>query len=284
MLTIYLIINKFSLIFSSNLNNCTCGIQPLAVQIIGGREARPHSYPWIATILGKNKRQYCAGSVLNTKWIVTAAHCVEKVKPFNIKVGLGVHDLRDQNFQIFNVTNIIIHPYYNGKRDFYKHDIALIKLNQSIPLNKRINPICVPLEDMKTPDNLFAAGWGKTAFKGNESTRLLEVDLQEVASLNCIKKWDNKVTENQICTQTLGKDVCNGDSGGPLMSRRNNIIYLIGITSFGFNCNSTKAPSVFTRVLNYRNWILTNANDGLNCQLSDSTTKKHDFFDWIFNF
>nr|CAD7428578.1 unnamed protein product [Timema monikensis] len=63
----------------------------------------------------------------------------------------------------------------------------------------------------------------------------------------------------------LGKDACRGDSGGPLMGKiespttSQQQTYQLGIVSFGsIPCGSNKAPSVFTRVSEYLDWILDN--------------------------
>ena len=46
--------------------------------VAGGREARPHSYPFMAMMLyhtGPHPERQCGGSILNENWILTAAHC-----------------------------------------------------------------------------------------------------------------------------------------------------------------------------------------------------------------
>jgi secreted trypsin-like serine protease len=42
-------------------------------RIVGGK-AVPGKWPWIATLI-HNQTQYCSGSIINRKWIVTTAHC-----------------------------------------------------------------------------------------------------------------------------------------------------------------------------------------------------------------
>lgn len=52
-----------------------------------------------------------------------------------------------------------------------------------------------------------------------------------------------------ICTQ--------GDSGGPLQTNhttKDNIFFIVGVTSFGKNCGS-QIPAVYTRVAYYLDWI-----------------------------
>lgn len=46
-------------------------------QIIGGREAVPHSRPYMAS-LQKAKSHVCGGVLVHRKWVLTAAHCLSE--------------------------------------------------------------------------------------------------------------------------------------------------------------------------------------------------------------
>uniref|UniRef100_A0A5F8GS37 Peptidase S1 domain-containing protein n=1 Tax=Monodelphis domestica TaxID=13616 RepID=A0A5F8GS37_MONDO len=43
-------------------------------QIVGGQEARPHSYPYSVSIQYGGEH-FCGGSLIRPQWVLTAAHC-----------------------------------------------------------------------------------------------------------------------------------------------------------------------------------------------------------------
>jgi secreted trypsin-like serine protease len=68
------------------------------------------------------------------------------------------------------------------------------------------------------------------------------------------------VTTNMICSGKLRtrRDVCHGDSGGPLMSKRPDGTFVqVGIVSWGARCGLGEqgVHSVFTRVSQFTPWV-----------------------------
>jgi secreted trypsin-like serine protease len=54
------------------------GVKSLAsTRIIGGKDAEAHEFPWQVLLFIKEPggESYCGGSILNDRWVLTAAHC-----------------------------------------------------------------------------------------------------------------------------------------------------------------------------------------------------------------
>ena len=57
---------------------------------MGGEEAPPNSWPWQVS-LRYNGRHICGASLVNSNWVVSAAHCVDgSSDPNRYSLALGV--------------------------------------------------------------------------------------------------------------------------------------------------------------------------------------------------
>ncbi|XP_030767624.1 phenoloxidase-activating factor 3-like [Sitophilus oryzae] len=263
----------------------SCGIQTNS-RIFGGEQTDLDEYPWMAIFQYQNirgeKKYGCAGSLINSRYVLTAGHCV--TGPVLTKLGQLVNvrlgewdtdspnrDCREINGkQICNdpeinvgVDEIIPYPRYNPDDNDKSHDIALIRLQRPVQFTKYIFPICLPLpnEGSVINDSLIVAGWGKTEYGRNSNLKLkLEVPFTDKTSCaSLFRTYNINIGNGQICAGGAdGKDSCTGDSGGPLMRTFPNDQfrwYIEGIVSFGMRCGTEGWPAVYTRVAEYVAWV-----------------------------
>lgn len=102
----------------------------------------------------------CGGSLINDRFILTAAHCLATYQDVSkMVVTLGSITKEDRfNRPNLKVETIHIHPEYIPDGEI--NDIALIKLMNPFTFNDTVKPICLPL--FLDQDNLFVTGWGLT--------------------------------------------------------------------------------------------------------------------------
>ena len=69
-------------LYSEFLCSDPCGIRAVsASRIVGGNEAIPGNWPWQALLLlisFQSLSPICGGTLINKRWVVSAAHCTER--------------------------------------------------------------------------------------------------------------------------------------------------------------------------------------------------------------
>lgn len=246
-------------------------------RIIGGTAAAADAYPWIVALLKFDQennrwRQLCGSSLIASRWVITAAHCVLDVNsPDDVAVAVGIADLNQIGANDHVAINAIyIHPDYDATT--IDNDIALLELSQDV-----IATTLTLAEDARTSniaanDPLTIIGWGATTFDNDTAATFLPL-LQEAEaplfdSASCANVYSDpsnnvEITTNMLCAGTAtgasngATDTCSGDSGGPLLLQDAGTWYQVGITSFGHGCAQAGFPGVYTRVANYLPWINT---------------------------
>ncbi|RWS25482.1 Transmembrane protease serine 9-like protein [Leptotrombidium deliense] len=239
--------------------SCKCGIQRISTRISGGvKVLNEESYPWMAFLsITKNNGAVfnCGGSIINEKYMLTAAHCLEDAVKVNFAVG---SILKPTSAQLTEAESFIVHERYT--KTTKKNDIALIKLKVPLSLSNKISPICLPNKGE------IASGWGVTPT--GFTTQLLEINVDEFPGQQCADSWGGLLsTKTQICVGNEKQNACKGDSGGPLMSLSQGKYTVAGVASHiksGQNCGIS-GDTVYLRVEPYLDWIATNTADSKNC-------------------
>jgi len=202
--------------------------------------------------------QFCGATLISSKWVLTAAHCVVdgttglKSSPSSIKALHGTSDLMDGGIRN-NIRRIIVHPAYNYQTS--DADIALLELVYHSGVRT------IPVSGDDAPVGLLATvvGWGATNKNENYfPEELYEVELPIVNRSICEGIYGTtEFTQNMICAgySQGGKDTCKSDSGGPLMGIQYGEYVQVGITSWGVGCAQAGFYGAYTRLSQFDHWI-----------------------------
>jgi hypothetical protein len=171
-----------------------CGETPFAVRIVGGSEVRPGQWPWAvaigfpnATDKGKTFFSGCTGSIINSRYVLSAAHCFpDPIRATHVRLGEhNVETFKDKAFPMdVEIEKVILHEDYTVVG--VKNDIAVVRLSKEIKFRQGfggligpIDPICKPYsiigKDLASFQDPVVIGWGRTSTTGPVSGPLKQV-------------------------------------------------------------------------------------------------------------
>merc|ERR1712025_1560622 len=235
-----------------------CG-QPLKDRrIVGGVPALPYQFPWqVVLYYYSGDSLLCGGSIISTKTILTAAHCVD----YGVQ-WVGIPDGGTDIIGIprMKVEKIIAHPNYDGGSISY--DFALLILEHELEWGEGVLPICLPNpQNAHEFDDVLATitGWGDDRPRITEN--LQRANVTTMTNNACKEAYGDDIDGTMICAAAPGIDACQGDSGGPMTTLRQDQAYYvqIGIVSWGYGCARDEFPGVYSRVTDQLYWILLKA-------------------------
>eukprot|EP00026_Physarum_polycephalum_P013611 Phypoly_transcript_14029.p1 GENE.Phypoly_transcript_14029~~Phypoly_transcript_14029.p1 ORF type:complete len:251 (+),score=14.18 Phypoly_transcript_14029:229-981(+) len=234
---------------------CVVCVLGSASRIVGGQPAAPGQFPYIVSL--RRTSHWCAGSILSSRVILTAAHCVVGLPASSFEVVAGSTDLRDGD--VYRVASIIIHPGYNATT--ITKDIAVLHLSSDIVFGPNVASITYKKSaTLATGTTCTIAGWGYTQEGSQQlSLNLMYTTVKSVSQATCIADYSRMfflasvIIPSTICAASPGRDSCTGDSGGPLVTGSPAV--LTGIVSWGRGCAEANSPGVYTRVGSFVSFI-----------------------------
>jgi secreted trypsin-like serine protease len=182
----------------------------------------------------------CTGVKVAPRFILTARHC----------------RINDTTRVIFpGDTRYKITGYFEPSRKpesaKNERDLAILKIEAAVP-----GPVAGLADDRSTPEDgttAWMAGYGgQKPSRRNDSLRKIQV-----------KMVDRSYSLSAVMVQTTERSaVCDGDSGGPGYTERDNQIVVWGIDSAPLDGNSTCSKlEVFAKVASEHDWIKRTISD-----------------------
>lgn len=263
-------------------------VQP---KIVGGNTASISQYPWQAAVVwgpGKvsgtaHDRQFCGGSLLTSRIVITAGHCVfdtdpdcgpaaappkppfctalfdpggdgtSKLDPNDVDAVLGRTTLSQPGGAEVPVISATYQsnfdPNYQGD-GVPRFDVGYLVL-ASASAQSPIKIADSSAQSLWAPGSpVDVSGWGSTSQFGDTVDTLRAATVNVISDSTCTADYTPDFDPStMVCAAAPGKDSCLGDSGGPLQAPLAGGGYrLVGITGWGDGCAQPNAPGVYTRV------------------------------------
>jgi trypsin len=268
-------------------------VQP---RVVGGQQVSISQYPWQAAVVYNpskasgtaHDRQFCGGSLVTSRIVITAAHCVYDSDPDCLDAFLGQApcvslqgdpggdgttklDPNDVDAVLGRTTlsqpggvelpsigasyRANYDPNYQGD-GVPRYDVGYLVLS-SASTQTQIKIASSDERSLWLPGSpVDISGWGSTkkctANCGPTSDDLMAAHTQVIDDSTCSADYGADFDPGtMVCagSQSGGVDTCAGDSGGPLEAPLGGGVYrLVGITGWGSGCAQPGAPGVYTRV------------------------------------
>ncbi|XP_052759016.1 proclotting enzyme-like isoform X2 [Galleria mellonella] len=236
-------------------------------RIVGGHNADLNEWPWIVALFNSG-RQFCGGSLIDDRHVLSAAHCVAHMTSWDVarltaRLGdYNIHSNAETRHIERKIKRVVRHRGFD-MRTLY-NDVAVLTLDQTVPFTKNIHPVCLP-SGGKAYSGLIATviGWGSLRESGPQPSILQEVSIPIWGNPECRQKYGaaapGGIVDHMLCAGKASMDSCSGDSGGPLMVNEGGRWTQVGIVSWGIGCGKGQYPGVYTRITAFLPWIQKNS-------------------------
>ncbi|NXU50512.1 TMPS4 protease, partial [Turnix velox] len=186
-----------------------CGESIRTPRVLGGSPAAIEAWPWQVSLQYRNEH-ICGGSIIDPRWVLTAAHCFKNnpiVQSWRVKAGSsllsGSATLAVEKVFLAEVTP-------SSPKD---NDIALVKLRSPLHITDSRKPICLPYfdEELQPGTSLWVIGWGYTQEHGKLSETLQQAEVKLIDNESCnLAGYHGEVTEKMLCAGLPqgGVDTC----------------------------------------------------------------------------
>ncbi len=272
------------------------GVSAPAHAVVGGNDAQPGEYPYVAHIVIDRSFQ-CTGTLVDATHVITAAHC-SSLAPggiANVPIGqpgqlielsIGAHRTPSSSLtggyqsdgEKHVAKAVFVNPGWAGIGSV-SHDAAIVELET--PSAKAPVKVASAAERSLWTAGTMAtiAGFGVTESDGDQPDVLQEARVPITRDEEAAEAYPYLVdgvdpvlggfeNETQVAAgfPQGGVDTCQGDSGGPLLVPAGTAMRLVGDTSYGAGCAEPGFPGVYGRLAGdtLREWIRSVAPDAIS--------------------
>jgi secreted trypsin-like serine protease len=251
-------------------------------RIVQGTKSQPGEWPTAVSlnILKEGARggSLCAGTIIDSHWILTAAHCVFSGGTGGLKGLRAVTAFAKSNVphsgEERRVKSVVVHPKYGpvarpGKSAGLINDVALLELETPTTAPRQKLAALSGQSTFLAPGTMMTViGWGLTKPRRPDEDQdpkylskvLLRADVAvpERSACETFLGFTGATGESVFCAGDGkgGADSCNGDSGGPIFAKGPaGEPIQIGVVSWGDGCAMAGTYGAYANIPYFQQWI-----------------------------
>ncbi len=187
-------------------------------------------------LLNLETNEICTGTAVSDQALVTAAHCVPQEKE-NLQIFLAVNPLDEKSdVETSAISKIVVHSDYNAAEPMKSVDLAILHLREKLPISYQAVSVA-KASAFKVGQDILLAGYGNNSsqeIEGFGRLRQVRASVSEIAG--SFFEVD----------QSLGKGICDGDSGGPVFVVEGETLTLLGVSKLVYDKKQTGADNCLT--------------------------------------
>ncbi|XP_052741638.1 transmembrane protease serine 9-like [Bicyclus anynana] len=237
-------------------------------RIYKGERTTVTYYPFMVSVHVMG-RFWCGGVIYWHDLVITSAACLQlmhnnrffRENPSVLRIRVGSNHSRIGGDMV-EALEVYFHPSYNPRT--LRNNIAVVRLRRHLYFNYHRLPKIIDISHnsfgIAPTSEVLVLGWGVTKLSQKlsyEPVFLNRKFLPVYPNVFCKEVYGDKfISSTMFCagTFTTGEGACDHDAGGPAVLAGR----LVGIISFGpAVCGYPNAPTVFTLVGAYADWIET---------------------------
>lgn len=102
---------------------------------------------------------FCGCAIISSKWILSAAHCINRKNKDNLFLIVGTNNYLSGG-QVYHIEHFIVHPNFKAFEESVINDIGLIRVMGEIQFNRKVGVIKYGNREVPAGTELLALGWG----------------------------------------------------------------------------------------------------------------------------
>lgn len=188
---------------------------PEAVNIVGGQRISRNLQKYMVSLSKATGALYCSGSILSTRWILTAAHCKPR------KGDIATFLPRDGSFRstVIRITRVFSNPLYDITPGDFLGDVAVCELATGVPAGSKFVKLNAKPNLPSGGSLARVLGYGNilTGVPGllNGMRLLRQVDVRIIPHESCTKVYETDsfvgdpiIERGQICAGSVPRGGC----------------------------------------------------------------------------